>query len=197
MSAEDPRGHLATRLDGQSFDDHERQRPEEHHERSHRKGSAAVASSIGRLVEEAELFGSTAAFLRRRDGRVPRRRPTSIRFSRRPSRRGAEGRSPRPDSHTSEATPSGGHRISRTEHDLAGAPGGPDDEGDGVDADIGAGVGGVDHGAVADVDADVIGVVTALPKNTRSPGTRSLRATWGSSCHWSFATRGTTTPASP
>ena len=39
-----------------------------------------MPSSIGTLVEEGELFGSAAVFLRRRGGRIPRRRPTSIRL---------------------------------------------------------------------------------------------------------------------
>ena len=118
-------------------------------------GSGVEASSLGKLIEESELTAADHGpplLLRLPSWQDP---PDvgSIRLL----RRGAEGRSHHPGIHTSMVTPSRGHRISSAKHDLAVAPGGPGDIGEDVDTDFGTGVRCIDHGAVPDVDADVIG----------------------------------------
>ena len=80
MSAEDPRGHLAPDLDGQSFDHHERQRPQQHHERSIERSPLLWLHRSGGSSKRVSCSGPSRAFLRRLGDRVPRRGPTSIRL---------------------------------------------------------------------------------------------------------------------
>ncbi len=126
-----------------------------------------VASSIGRLVEEAEaardpprcIVCAAVAVESRGDVRhldSPRSSTAMI---------GARGTITATPTATGPRRPHQAATGSAAPSTTVTAPGGTRDQGNGVDAHIGPGVGSVDHGAVADVDPDVVRIVLAAEEH--------------------------------